>query len=347
MSHCQNRSIGSIPPFICFALVLTLLGPTRSHAANKPEQVAPKPLVLLISVADDPSRRAIENDLTTELALALDRFTVGSITEHGPRFTALSSADQLERIERDLTAHEATAALWLQQKSTDSIGLHLVVIGEGRAVLRIVEIGHGPDAAVELAVAARELLDQAIVSEDQIADSGPPMNLVLQGTGLLRGGVAGHRGPSLLWGAQLAVQFDRWDQLFVRGALGVTSGPLDQTGKAEVEALGIHPGVIVGYRWRCRMLSFGPLLGAGPSWLRVYFPPEANETPRRHTSWRLRLDGGAHLGLTVTQSIDLLLAGTLSVYTNRERYVTILDRQELMVTPFLEWGVQLGLALHL
>jgi hypothetical protein len=132
---------------------------------------AGSPVLLLILTAEGGEATEREQRLFGELELALDGFAIETVSSGDPEFARLPMSEQLARIQPLVDRSGAVATTWVEATGSGTVLLHLVALTTGRALVRIVEAHHGPDAEAELALAVRELLGEAYLFAPQPDDA--------------------------------------------------------------------------------------------------------------------------------------------------------------------------------
>ena len=308
----------TLPRFVLTALaVLCLLAPRGADAA---------PRLLFSPVAESEVEKELEAEVEQELLLALDRVVLESRALGAVGFTQMPLAEQLQLLEPWANEDDVLAVAWLAPSSDERLLLHLVLVAEGRTVLRVVEAASGPGGAGALALAAREVLSLLLVSRERAAQEvapaapepspepvvDPPAQPLRRWSVHLLSGV-GLRpsqsiGPPVLGQLQAGFAVD----LVGRLSLAI-DGVLMASGGAEAAMSFLSGGGGAQLRW----LPGGEKLGAGPLFSVLLMGtrlqlPEGDGLSVQHFDLRfgpgfgLRVDPGAQLGLFLQASLDIL-----------------------------------------
>lgn len=205
--------------------------------------------VVFLTGEGDPTA---ELRLATELALALHDLQVTTVA--GPANLDVLPSTMLFATLRPYLDDDVLAAAWLGPDA-DPLRLSLGFAGEGRGVVRVVEQPAGPGAEAALAVAVREVLAEARVTDEEtsVESTPPPSAIRLVG------------GASLAFGGALGVVprgtlFVDVEHVLV-GRLQIGWGfALRAGGIAEVDSRVVE----VGARVRPAFLPGNDVVGAGP-----------------------------------------------------------------------------------
>jgi hypothetical protein len=246
--------------------------------------------------------------------------------------------------------------------------LHLVVLKNGRALTRMVQVARVPDSEAELALTAREALGEVylfepvemaplarIVNETrQRVQPAPPdpdhsTSVARGGVGVslgMLGGLADQRGASLGYGVDLAGHLRLWQRLELELGLSASVGPIESTSDGTVLAHGFAPRLSVAYCWWFERFAVGPFLELQLPWTRVVATLGQGDS-QQFTRWNLRAAVGLEMHLAVGQQLELTAGGAVGLRAAQDEYTRLSDGTTVLRTPRFDWSWALGIIIWL
>ncbi len=168
-----------------------------------------RPGLVVLYSADTGKDTATEPNFVTEVALAIDQYEVIPVRLEDGDFKTWSFEMQQDKLRGLNREYRAIYSIWVTYAPSGIATLFLCTLLPQRAFLRTVDVPSGPDAEKELAVAARELLDEMSLTVSPPPASRPKQDeeptfdtyfdLVFSARGTF--GLVGQEGPSVLPGA--------------------------------------------------------------------------------------------------------------------------------------------------
>ncbi|MBN2528095.1 MAG: hypothetical protein JXR76_17015 [Deltaproteobacteria bacterium] len=352
----QEKSLISVGVALCLLLSIWIFGASALASTQGPSA---KPVVIVFSGTASEGRSAMEEQFIVSLQLALDRFSVREVDVSHEPFTSLPLSERLEVIGQHTAVYDAVASVWIEQTNRQQVLLHLVAIGTGRALVRIIEAKNSPSAAEELAFAAQELLGEAYLFEQtpsspqlayavnrvketiQIPPETPLSRVALIALFTLSRSIAGHIGPSLYLGGGMDVFVPLGSRFFVRFGAGGSSGPNASFADGNLTTRGGYIRAMAGFRSQLWMLSIGPYVGMSATCQFVTLRlGEGKE--QKATRAGFRGDMGVQLTFPVTANMHIFADGAVGGYAIRNRYRRLSDNSVVVMSPFVDWRASLG-----
>lgn len=310
--------------------------------------------VLLLLMSNEQSLETLQYSLKNELQLALDNCRIE--TRPHWEFSATALADRIKEIRPIAEEHEADTTIWIELSDTEVVTLHMVLLGPGRSTVRSLEAQRGVDTGAELAIAVRELLEDLSIQSPEQPDPAkallqaptessthaPPdwfMSLLFQ----YRGGVVGHEGPSDWLSGKLAVE--RWTphDFYFRVSFAPIFSVPRSVRDGDFSIWGLEPGLGVGVDWRMGDVLVGLFLDANVSWHKA--DSALGEGPRQtDTWWNISAFFGADLRYRISDRFMLVVRPSAGSYLQHKYFIRQSDESIVFTTPYLEWGVCVGLA---
>jgi len=338
----------------CLALAAILL--PLSGAAS---ESGARPGLLMLRVAGEGASRELEERFLTELKLALDSFEVwGSDWEDGD-FEGLPLDERLTRIRQVAQKTGAKGTLWIDDREGQTISLNIVVLTEGRAVVRIIEEPAARGAEKELAFAARELLEEVyFVDTSSTTSSEPdgesagagdgagvaePLEVGIGAFFATTGGALGHEGPSSRLGGGVQVEVRLDGSWFFRVGAAALAGPSGLVTGGEVSGWGLEMTVTAGHDWRVGPFLFGPFLELGTALNKIDVDYDQGDS-LASSSWGFLGTLGLDLRWVIVDALHLIADPYLSTNLPRDTVERSGDGAVPVAGAYLGWGVDVGLA---
>jgi len=291
--------------------LLLYLGNTATASAG--------PRLIFIPVAESEAEIATEAEVEQELLLTLDAVSLETRARPDPGFAGMPIAQQLPLLAPWWQEDGVLAVGWLDPLSAAPLRFHLVVVAEGRTVLRVVEAAPGAAGPGALALAIREVLSLVRLSRQRepaqdetapretLSSKAPPRQWslhVLPGVAIPPPSAA---GPSPLGQLQLGFAVQLKSELWL-----TTSGLLLLGGGDQQPFTLTSAGGGAGLRW----LPGNERVGAGPL-LSVLFLhtrlmlSEGDQPTTEH--FDVRVAPGFGLRLAPVPTVRLLLAASVDL----------------------------------
>ncbi len=350
---------GPVVGLLASVAILSCTHAALAEIADAPGEVN-QPVVVVFMVAGDDMAKQREQQFVSNLELLLEGLTVERVQTGVEDFVSLPLQEQLTLIKPFVATYNAVAMTWIEDSGTDLTLLHLVALSTGRALVRIVETERGPNAAAELALAARELLGEAYlfdasprseavnqvvarVKEEVISTPRPAEG---QQWGVMTcfsagAGVYGQRGPSTRWGVGLALELWISHGFFTRAFFVGSIGPRERIDDGVITGLGWEAGLAVGYNWQLGPFSLGPLLGAAATQSMVDMALGQGDSDT-YSWWNFRGSLGLDLRWRAAENLAIVADGFAGVYPIQEAFLRRSDESVVLETPYADWGILIG-----
>lgn len=304
--------------------------------------------LLVLFNADPDDAVEPEARFATEVALAVDQYEVIPVRLEDGDFKTWAFERQREKL-RVLTRElRAIYSIWIAYNPSGSATLFVCTLLPQRSFLRTVEVPGGPDVEKELAVAARELLEEISLTvspppASRLPQNEPPVfqsffDVVISARGTF--GVAGHDGPSMQPGAGIGFKWWPAERVYLKGEMALDFGPYENTGDVSISGITAAPGLGIGYSQKWRVASLGPLLEFQESWTRLEMAASDTLT-QTYEWWHFRVAAGLGLGIAIKKSA-IALDVTLGLSPVRETIRRESDGSVELVTPLLDARVALS-----
>ncbi|MCP4674530.1 MAG: hypothetical protein GY854_03235 [Deltaproteobacteria bacterium] len=359
--------------------MLTIIAASVAWARDADQESSPetKPVVLVLAIAPIGEERDFEKQFATQVALSLPDFQV-NVLDTGLGFASSRLPERLQIIKPLTETHGSVATLWIEKPSEDLILLHLVALRTGRALVRIVEADDGPEAILELALAAQELLGQAYqlergprepavthvvskVTEAAVLTLPPPDTepespeptsplkppiFWLYPFGEVDGGITGYDGNVIHIGGGLGGVFHITSRLFLSVSSAFLSSLRDRHDWGNISSACLRVELSAGYAWALGRFRLGPIIGFAPVWNKVDI--DLKTTGNHHYSWwsgRMFSDLG--LRLSISKSLYLALDPGVGVLPKRKTFSLDPEARTIHGTPRVDWRIRAGLVIGL
>jgi len=324
--------------------------------------------VVLIA-SDDPAFRAREQQLATQLELALDEFAIERFSPDLSRletpapagespFASLSLPKKLGLVGPFASKVGAVAVIWMEDGGDGAAFLHVASQSTDRAFVRIVRAGGGPNVEEELAFAAQELLGQVyMLSNPKEKPLEEAVERVIGEARSLRppsvdwgvlpfletgGGVYGYEGSSFRFGGGLAAESLVGELFFARLSVAVLAGPLLEPPDGVISVWSIEPGIELGLSWEVTdRIRFGFVVGAAPVHSSAHMSLGSGD---HHAAdwWNFHGTVGADLRFSLGDRIALVLDPSVGFWAVRKSVYRVSDGSVVLRTPFVGWNISAG-----
>lgn len=354
-----------------FAIVVATVLLAAGQLAAAPR----KPVIVVVIASDDPAFRAREMNLATQLALALDGFTIDRFepdraqleTAAPPGVTSFSSMSlpqKLMFVGPFAGRAGAVAVIWMEDGGGGAAFLHVASQSTDRAFVRIVRAGGGPNTEEELAFAAQELLGQVYMLStsprheaidevvEQVVDEARSLRLPSVGWGVLPflttgGGIYGHEGSSFEFGGGLALESIIGELFFARLSVAALAGPFMEPPDGVVSGWSIEPELRLGFVWQIAdRFVFGFSVGAAP----VYTTVQMSLGEGDHQAsnwWNFHGSVGVEARVPLNDRVALVVTPSLAIFAVRKSFYRISDDSVVLRTPIIGWVVTAGVLIDL
>ena len=319
-----------------------------------------RPRVLVLYDAADGIAPTSEPKLVTEIALAVDQYEVMPISLPDPAFSNQSFEQQLETLRSLARTYHASYSIWVTSPPSGPAVLFLCTLLPKRTFLRTVEIQRTADVEKDVAVAARELLEEISFTVEAPAapietPAAEPIEKPIEKPAFqsffeieisARGtfGVVGQEGPASMPGAGLGFRWHAVPQLYLQAAMTLDFGPYRQTSEESISGITPAPKLGIGYLKKWSAISLGPLLEFQESWTRLKISAPKSDT-QTYTWWHFRVGIGMGLGISIRQKSALVLDASLGISPVRETIRRESDASTRLITPLLDIRVGLSFLL--
>jgi hypothetical protein len=353
--------------FLIAALLLAPKPVVAAELSRSDDQEATTSLRTVLVLVDltAPQTAAQNRRFATELQLVLDDFMVVLAEVGTTESVKIDLPNQMERVRLIAQRYDASLISWIETSASGALALHMVFLGNGRAVLRTVDGAPGPEVEAGLAIAARELLEDVELlkpaeratppvppSAPMVVEEEKKRRLALTAAAQSSGGIAGVEGPSLYLGGVVGGRlWPMGNGLHVALSLGFLSGPIGNAQQATISGWRFEPAVQLGYQWAVGRFHLGPLVGLSAPYTASTF--ELEDAQREKVSWwSCRIFGGAGFKVDFGKIVFLFLDGTIGFYTNKEVFEKLANEEALEThnenktiteTATVAWDVVLGL----
>jgi hypothetical protein len=293
------------------------------------------PKILFLEFAKDKEAVGKERLFHDELRMAMDDMSVSVIHAKGSDYGNMTVGKQVEWVRPVLEQRGAEAAVWITEPKKGSVLLHVVVVSEGRALLRLVEAKRAETSEAELASAAREILSSLHVFET------PKPKWWLLVNAFSSGGLVGNKGPRFWLGGNAGIERRITDELRARFRVGGFGGPLGTSKDLEVRGWAISPGVNLAYLWDLGAVALGPVIGV-ESWLSGVTLRAGQGPKETNVEWRILASVDLELCAHVTEKVDIVLGVGASGSPKQDEYYRASDDKVVYSTPFMSLEAYLG-----
>ena len=356
------------PPLILPCAAWLLLAVLFVSSVSADPQTISKPVVLLISSNGIGAKNEREQRFITQTMLSLEKFRIITITSLQPDFFRVSFSKRLEVIRPLVRKHSAVAALWIEETERNRTLLHLVAFSTGRALVRIVEAQTGPDAALELALASQELLNQAyLLSGKQSGttdpavtpppqDVSPPLRASKPLVSPLRkgyptyalaafaagnGGIHDYSGPPFVFGGGFALELWPFEKLRARATVLFLSGLHRAYDYGTVHPYDLNIELGAGYIFTINRFSIGPAIAVSALWnkLNVSLRTTGHHV---HNWWGASVSAAADTRFSLSDTLSLILEPAAAVLPRNREFYLEPERRTIYKTARVGWCIKMG-----
>jgi len=340
--------------FLTLCVILSFMGTASA------KKIDGQVVVLLI---EDATSRQTQQRFIEELMLTIDEVKI--VTLAAPAgFAALSLTEQLKYLETLQDYDSTLAVIWLRTASARLTLLNLVSLNTGKAIVKIIKREESSDIEASLAMTARRLLGEAYLFEmstpkamntivssvkktidnlpEKSSDKVRESQLRISSMFVIGGGIYGHKGPSLIFGGQISLGINNdvfATDVFFTGF----EGPLQRDNEVAVSLSGFEAGLSAGPVWKKKRLLFSPTIGGSLKIQRSTFHIKNQTKIESYRRLHPRAVLQISLGLALTQKVGLVLSGSMGLLGMRNRYVRKSTKDEILVSPFIDWTMSTGL----
>jgi hypothetical protein len=328
----------------------------------------------MVIASVDPAFREREQNLATQLELALDEFTIERFYPDRARratasasgvasFTELTLPQKLAFVGPFASEVRAVAVIWVEDGGGGAAFLHVASQSTDRAFVRIVRARGGPNAEEELALAAQELLGQVYMLSgsnqkpieevvERVMDEADSRRPLEVGWGVLPfleagAGIYGHEGESVGFGGGIAVETLVGGLFFARLAVAALAGPFMQPRDGVVSGWSIEPRVRLGQSFEVTdQFRLGFVVGAAPAYSTVHVSLGSGDH-QASDWWAFHGTVGADLRLSLGDRIAVVLEPSLGFWAVRKSFYRISNGSVVLRTPFVDWAVSAGVLVSL
>ncbi len=294
--------------------------------------------VVFLKISTDRENDIREREFVSELRMTLDGPIVVERRIRESGFAHLSVNEQMSHVRPMLESNSAVAAIWLTKSKSGHTVLHVVVVSQGRVLVRLVEAPADEVSETGLAAAARELLEASYLFETP----GPKWSFLVDARSL--GGLVGDKGPGLWLGGSVGLERELVAGLSVRFWTGAFGGPLGSAKDLDAAGWALAPGVGALYLWNLGHVSLGPVVGFRSWWSSVSL--RAGDGPKeRSTEWQFQTFANLELRIHATEMLDIALGGGVCATPLRDTYHRTSDDFFVYATPFLSWEAFIGMVI--
>jgi hypothetical protein len=324
--------------------------PAQATAADAPSRLS------LLTACGGPVPSANEEQLRSELELALDRYDILVVDPGRADFSDLPEQEQIAVIRQATSnAADTSPVVWLECDIHEQPVLRLLVTDGGLPTVRVIGggsfeeialivqelIGAAPPPAAEPEPPRGEAPAPVPPPEDHPAgEESPGLTVGILTAVELGGGLVGHVGASLLGGVGIAVDLRFPIGFFGRVALLGKVGPRAEEREFLIVGQRIEPRVELGYLWEVGRLAVGPLVGLSPLLSFIDFAHDEGHHQRKHW-WSVRLACGVDSRWQLTERLSVavdLSAG----FMPSKRFYRRSSRATLFKTPTMDLAGMVG-----
>jgi hypothetical protein len=326
------------------------------------------PVVLIISqgsrsVQRANSQSAREERFITQTRLALDPSHVITVSNASPDFFKQPFSERIEAIRRMARQQNAVVVLWLEETAGDLTLMYLVSFRSGQPTVRTVDARTGPDAALELSLAAQELLSKPFVpaqthnaailpASERPTTKAPtdippdtrlakPPAFSLMAFVALGGGISDTRGYPLYTGGGVALDWRIKDGFRMRGGIRFSTGLKKRYDFGTLYPLGIQLEIGQSYLFDFGKIQLGPATAVSLGWQQL----TANlKTTGRHVIswWRLSMEVAMDLRVSLSEYLGLLLQPAVVFFPWQKLFYLDPGGETIYMTPHIGWCIKLG-----
>ena len=354
---------------IITVLLLVLVEiPARSDNKTLPS----KPVVLML-ILESEALETLQKTFKNELAMELSTHTI--LTKSMQGFSADGLSVRIEDIRQIAVTNGAEVVIWLEQTSKDKVSLNLLAAAPDRSMLRSIGATlSGRDTGGELAIAARELLEEIHINLKENAfpsqgvtppspspdernhspESTPPPEIEpshqrrtqLSLGVITTGGFNGTAQSPILLGGAVSVGLYWKSGLYADLSLDAFTNPSSTLQNGTTRTVGVRPGVGVGYLFEHALVTFGPYLGLQAPWQTARTAIGANRESK-DSWWNFRTVPGFDLRIRLHQNILFSMTPGLGILVHREVFERVTDGVDIYASPYLEWHIRCGIIITL
>lgn len=320
-----------------------------------------KPGLLVLYSTEGETLAATEPKLVTEIALAVDQYTIIPVLTD--RSFVDWSYDRQQKMLRELArTHHASYSLWVTHPPSGSTVLFLCTLLPRRTFLRTVEVQSDADVEKDIAVAARELLEEIGFSISPPAEASsspteesiekPTENLTVEPRRsffeimfLARGtfGVTGQVGPVITPGTGIGFKWCPPPRLYLKTAIALDFGPYKRSSEETISGIAVAPEIGLGYLKQWGLFSLGPLLEFQESWTRLKMSAPAGGT-QTYSWWQFRIGLGVDARLSIRQKSAIMLNASLGLSPVQQTIRRDSDASTRFITSLLDIRVAVSIA---
>ncbi|MBN2530745.1 MAG: hypothetical protein JXR76_30435 [Deltaproteobacteria bacterium] len=328
-----------------------------------------RPVVLIISqnslnTQKANPQKAREKRFITQTRLALDQFRIITVSNESSDFSEKSFSKRIETVRRMARQHDAVAALWLEETASGLTLMHLVAFSSGRPMVRIVDARTGPDAALELSLAAQELLSKptwsaqahnvailpAAGSASSEASSDVPTDtpaakrfaFSMMVFAALSGGISDVQGNPLNTGGGTALERGFKCGFRLRAGILFLTGLQRTYDFGTLFPFGFHLEIGQSYLFDFGKILLGPATVVSIGWeqLRVDL-----KTTGKHVIswWRFSMNVAMDMRVSLSERLGLLLQPAVVFLPRQKLFYLDPEGETIYMTPRFGWSIKLGL----
>ncbi len=351
-----------------FRIITVLLLVLVEIPAQSDNKTLPSKPVVLMLILESEALETLQKTFKNELVMEVVTHTI--LTKSMQGFSADGLSARIEDIRRIGVVNGAEVVIWLEQTGKDKVSLNLLAAAPDRSMLRSVGATlSGKDTGGELAIAARELLEEIHInlkesaspsqevtipspSPDERSPSSAPPPLSHQRRTQLSlriittGGFNGTAQSPILLGGTVTVGLYWKSGLYADLSFDAFGNPSSTLQNGTTRTVGVRPGVGVGYLFERALVAFGPYLGLQVPWQTARTAIGANRESKDNW-WNFRAVPGFDLRIRLYRNILFSMMSGLGILVHREVFERETDGVDIYASPSLEWHIRCGIVITL
>lgn len=329
-----------------------------------------RPVVLIISQnsSNHPKanpRKTREERFITQTRLALDQFRVLTVSNVPPDFAEIPVSERIPALRSMAKQQGAVAVLWVEETVNDVTLLHLIVFGMGQPVVRIVDVRTGPDAVLELSLAAQELLSKSLppatthhaavlpaagsASAKTVSDmpaggtsTGKQSGVSLMVFAAMSGGISDFQGNPVNTGGGTTLEWRFEDGLRLRAGILFLTGLQRTYEFGTLFPLGFHLEIGQSYLFQFGRFLLGPATAVSIGWEQL--TADLKTTGKHVISWwRLSMDVALDMRVSLSEKLGLFLQPAVVFLPLQKLFYLAPEGETIYMTPRIGWCIKLGL----
>jgi hypothetical protein len=357
---------------ITLFFIIFLLMPIVTPVLCENKTVPSKPIVLML-IVESEALATLQEMFKDELAMELSTHVI--LTKSMQGFSVDGFSARLEDIRQIAVTSGAEVVIWLEQTNKDKVSMNLLAAAPDHAMLRSVGTTlSGRDTAGELAIAARELLEEMHINLkenpshlQEVAPPSPPPDERNASPGAIppseidrsnrrrtqlslglvtTGGFKNTEQSPIMFGGAVSIGLYWKSGLYADLSLDAFTNPSSTLQNGTFRTVGVRPGMGVGYLWERGLATFGPYLGLQAPWQTAKTAIGVNRESK-DSWWNFRTAPSFDLRIRLHRNILLSMTPGLGILVHQEVFERVTDGVDIYESPYLDWHIKCGIIITL